>query len=112
MMSYTDTNTFFANTAFNITTFNNTSNNVPTQQAGQGRTYGGDTIITQNSFTYLQTVLGTRPSDATGPGGSRFHVANSPTIDPSARPQLFPGRQTLAPGATVQGFLDLLGEYD
>src|SRR5205085_2567794 len=25
---------------------------------------------------------------------------------------LFPGRQTLAPGATVQGFLDLLGEYD
>ncbi|HET6884553.1 MAG TPA: Ig-like domain-containing protein, partial [Pirellulales bacterium] len=61
VMSYDSPNDFFSNTDFNVTIANNDGKSIkPTP--GFAPDYEGDTISTQDSFTYLETVLGARPA--------------------------------------------------
>jgi hypothetical protein len=58
VMSYDSNNDFFSNTTYNVTDANGTSTD--TTLFPDYDTLGN--IVTQNSFTYLQTVLGARPA--------------------------------------------------
>jgi hypothetical protein len=61
VMSYDSPNDFFSNSGFNVTIANNNGTSInPTP--GFAPDYQGETISTQDSFTYLQTVLGARPA--------------------------------------------------
>lgn len=60
VMSYDSPNDFFSNSDFNVTIANNNGTSInPTP--GFAPDYQGESISTQDSFTYLQTVLGARP---------------------------------------------------
>jgi len=58
VMSYDSNNDFFSNTTYNVTDANGTSTD--TTLFPDDKDLGN--IMTQNSFTYLQTVLGVRPA--------------------------------------------------
>ena len=58
VMSYDSNNDFFSNTTYNVTDANNTSTDTTLLPDYDGL----GNILTQNSFTYLETVLGARPA--------------------------------------------------
>lgn len=72
VMSYDSTEQYFADQTFDITNANRDSNTdrvVPV--------YEGTALKTQNSYTYLQQILGARPSDA------RIHIVHADSVDPA-----------------------------
>jgi hypothetical protein len=104
LMSYDAPEQFFANHTFSITdlNFNGTQTvSDPTQQPE----WQGTAIITQNSFTYLQAVLGPRPSDGT------FHVADTGVVDPGLQ-AIRPLASTLSVGSNDLGSIHSAGDYD
>src|SRR5208283_5760340 len=60
-MSYDSNNDFFSNVTYNVTNANFVNGDLSTDN-GLMPNYQGTAITQQNSFTYLQTVLGMRPS--------------------------------------------------
>jgi hypothetical protein len=63
-------------------------------------------ITTQNSFTYLEAVLGDRPFDG------QFHVVHTASVDPSTRVSLTPLFPNYSLGQTATGNLSHIGDYD
>ena len=77
-MSYDTSNEYFADATFNITSQNfdpATGTTVPYAKAAP--TYDGTALLTQNSFTYLEQVIGDRPDDGLS------HVVHSASVDPN-----------------------------
>jgi VCBS repeat-containing protein len=70
--------------------------------------YGEQDITTQDSFSYLQTALGNRPSDG------RSHIADITTVDPNYTlgGQHVPAAVDVGSFAPVDGNLYRLGDYD
>jgi len=77
IMSYDSPNEYFADATFNLTDLNNTGTNGVVNDPNVVPTYDGTPLQTQNSFTYLQQVLGARPDDGLS------HVVHSSSVDPS-----------------------------
>lgn len=61
VMSYDSNDDFFSNTAYDLTVANNTAKGV-IDEPSLLPNFQGQAIVQQDSFTYLQTVLGARPS--------------------------------------------------
>ena len=95
-MSYDSSEFYYANHTFSITDLNFTGTQTfsdPTQQP----IWQGTNLLTENSFTYLQAVLGLRAND------SAFHVADAASVDPSltqARP-LSPNVPSISLGSPI-----------
>jgi hypothetical protein len=119
VMSYDSLNDFFNNTTFNTTAANFTSFDPKLFP-----NYQGTNILTQNSFSYLQTVLGARPADShigvvdeniLIPVG--FNEATLNLVDPGYYAQPNTPNQSVQPvpvsvsGALVNGILSP-GGYD
>jgi hypothetical protein len=100
-MSYDSTNRYFANQTFNITDLNGTGS-TPSHHPY----WGSDKILTQNSFTFLTAVLGSRPGDFD------YHVAHSDSVDPSQYPGLIPLGANLSPGAHLTSSINRPGAYN
>jgi hypothetical protein len=103
LMSYDAFNQYFANHTFPITNLNNLgTQTVPdlTQQPA----WQGTAILTQNSFTYLDAVLGPRPTDGA------FHLADAGAIDPSLQTSL-PLVSTISVGSPASGRISAPGDY-
>jgi hypothetical protein len=63
-------------------------------------------IQTQNSFTYLQTILGKRYSDG------YIHFSDSSTVDPSSTNKPASSNWFIGPGPSVHGALGRTGDFD
>jgi hypothetical protein len=63
-------------------------------------------IDTQNSFTYLETVLGDRPKD------SNYHVVHTGSVDPVDWVSQYPWTPNYTFGQTVYGSLNRSGDFD
>jgi hypothetical protein len=100
-MSYDSLNTRFKNETFFITDLNGSGSSPENHPY-----WGEDKIIMQNSFTFLEAVLGDRPADG------MYHVADASTIDPGAAPTLWPLGGNVSPNSQVSGFLSRQGDYD
>src|SRR5262249_55322189 len=111
IMSYTDANQFFANRTFLVTDFNNTpSGPALTPDGAEHPKYESDdypftTVTSQNSFTYLQTVLDVAPNDL------KSHAVHFGSLDPSVR-GIIPSSDNLALNKLVNNPLSHDGEYD
>jgi hypothetical protein len=115
VMSYTDQNFFFANQTFWITNYNFNGTTTTLEPDGQpswvhteilGFDLSSDDIVTENTFTYLQTVLGTRPYDF------KMHALHGASLDPSVRTIYIPQGDTLSLNQPQFGVLTGDGEYD
>jgi hypothetical protein len=102
MMSYTAANTRFAKIAFQITTLDNSGTAVKNNDYGLQPIWGGSTITTQNSFTFLQAELGARPDNGTA------HVAHQGSVDPTA----YVAPTGLPSDTPLQGVITRPGDYD
>jgi hypothetical protein len=107
LMSYSTTNNFYyANQTFPITDLNFTgTQTIP--DSTQQPNWQGTNLLTQNSFTYLQAVLGNRPNDGV------YHVADPNSVDPvvaQGRP-LAPTISSISVGAPISGAISSLGDY-
>jgi hypothetical protein len=113
IMQYTGGNLYFADASLTLTAFNNDGTGTKLEP----RTYPFyvDTLpdptleiipSTQNSFAYLQTVLGARPAG--------YRVANADTIDPTQLALYQPQVDTLGTSLhlTHSGTIHQLGDYD
>jgi hypothetical protein len=116
VMSYNggDTvNQFFADQIFDVTDLNATAKGLVhsstvlpkwNRPAGPFGWFSADVPLrTQDSFSYLQTVLGSRPAD------DQANVADPTAVDPH-----WPSRTptTVAAGSVLGGAIDRLGDYD
>ena len=124
VMSYTDANLYFANATLPVTTFNNSGTGTAQDSREQPLSHLDFyvpqkieipiNITTQNSFTYLQTVLGARASDGYD------HATDPNTVDPSstnlhAPPSIGPGSGINSPilgGGGTHGVLGRDGDFD
>jgi hypothetical protein len=115
VMSYTDANQFFANVTLPITNYNfdgaKTAINTDLQPRWWSHKFLGiivasNPITTQNSFTYLQTVLGPRPADG------EFHVSDAGAIDPGVAGTLMPGAPNLHDGTPINSSVNRVGDYN
>lgn len=106
LTSYDSSEFYYANHTFPITDLNFTGTQTvpdPTQQP----IWQGTNLITQNSYTYLKAILGSRANDGV------FHVADANSVDPSAgqiRP-LAPNVPGVGLGATITGGITSPGDY-
>src|SRR5713101_1051344 len=103
LMSYDATEQYFADHTFSITDLNyNGTQTVhdPTQQPE----WQGTAIITQNSYTYLEAVLGPRAHDAA------FHLADTGLVDPSQT--IRPLVSTIRVGSPALANIRGAGDYD
>jgi hypothetical protein len=116
VMSYSDDNNFFANQAFPTTGWNfaggtqyqlDRLGQIP-KWASSGAPWDSDDIVTQNSFTYLQTVLGPRPAEA------GYRAVNPGSLDPSVQKQFIPQADTLGQDIhlSTTGSISHYGDYD
>jgi hypothetical protein len=102
MMSYDAPNRFFANRTLRISDRNQTPTGVVNTPLVLPR-WRGTQIVTQNSFTYLWSVLGPRRVDA------HANVADTAAVDPAYRD----GRLVeLVPGTSVRASIERRGDYD
>ncbi|HVX14132.1 MAG TPA: DUF4214 domain-containing protein [Pirellulales bacterium] len=114
VMSYDSPNDFFSNTDFNVTIANNDGTSVQ-PSPGLAPNYEGEAITTQNSFTYLETVLGARPATshiAVVDQGQFFDGRTKNTVDPTFfndTPSVQP--VIIGESASVSGTLQE-GDYD
>jgi hypothetical protein len=113
-MSYDSNNDFFSNTTYNVTDANGTSTD--TTLFPDYDTLGN--ILTQNSFTYLQTVLGVRPATSQiGLADENVTVINAGSqtvnfVDPSIYGST-PSEHAsaISTAASVSGNLARTGDY-
>jgi hypothetical protein len=105
MMSYTDLNQFFANQTFSITAFNFNGTTTAIDPNGQP-SWSTTPITTQNSFTYLQTVLGARPGDG------EFHAGDSFALDPGVWAAEIPLAPNLSTAVTVSSQVSRQGDFN
>ncbi len=108
-------NQYFADQTFDITDLNATTTgnvhdgsvipkwNKPSDWWGWLGATDDVPLHTQNSFAYLQTVLGARAPDG------QAHVADLNALDPRYRHDTAP---TIAPGASVNASVARPGDYD
>ncbi len=102
MMSYNAPNTRFANLTFTITTLDNFGDGKPARPNPNIQpSWDGTDVVTQNSFTYLQTILGSRPDDGNA------HVAHTGSVDPTA----YVAATDLSGAGEAQGTIARLGDY-
>lgn len=101
MMSYDSDNLLFANRVFGITAWNNDGDNYHLD--GTLPYWQGEDVERQNSYTYLQAVLGARPAD------DRANVAHPGAVDPAYRDTTL---QTITPGMSLTGHVTARGDYD
>jgi hypothetical protein len=114
VMSYNSTNQFFADKTFPITTLNNNGTTTAPDDSLQPRftqTVGGVPlptvdITTQNSYTFLQAVLGVRP------GGSNIQSAHANSLDPYLRAVYIPQGDNIALNQIQFGTLSGDGVYN
>jgi hypothetical protein len=118
MMSYDAGNVYFANRTFSITDLNNSGTTTTTDSYHARPESRWDlfqngsyypipiAIQTQNSFTYLQTVLGKRYSDG------YIHVSDTGDIDPSSTNQPSFSGWFIGPGPGLHGALSRAGDFD
>ncbi len=90
IMSYDSSNQYFANQTLPETNFNYNGTST-TIAPGLQPNWHGSNIVTQNSYTFLQAILGTRPSDGD------FHVVHAGNVDTTSY-SVFP---LLGPNYTV-----------
>jgi hypothetical protein len=105
IMSYDAPNRFFANRTFALTDLNYDPIEKKKKPAGPASQphWNKNPIRTQNSFTYLRAVLGTRPPD------DYANVADRTAVDPSYQD----GKMLdLILGCAVQGTIGRSGDYD
>jgi hypothetical protein len=100
VMSYSAANNYFADTAFSITTMNASGPTKQPQWNDGGTIYD---LTTQDSYSYLQTVLGSQPADGVA------HVADPTTIDPG-HPDLAAAGISL--GSSLNGSINRPGDYN
>jgi hypothetical protein len=102
IMSYDAANRYFANKSLPITNDNNTGTKLEHDDSMLPK-WHEEKVTRQNSFTYLQAVLGSRPA------GAHARVADRAAVDPGFKD----GTLTVVePGASVKSSLGRLGEYD
>jgi hypothetical protein len=116
IMSYTDGGTYFANSSLLLTEFNYEPASGTTITPSLQPLYMDNFLYptleiipsTQNSFAYLQTVLGPRPDEA------GYRVANADTIDPHLVDFYQPQVDTLGTSLdlTHSGTIIQPGDYD
>lgn len=118
VMSYTDTNSFFANQTFPTTGWNNFGSSTTLDRLDLipkwwkskllGIVVDTDDVVTENTFTYLTDVLGSRPAE---PG---FHVANAGSLDPGVVNTFVPQADTLglANHLSATGSILNTGDFD
>jgi hypothetical protein len=118
MMSYDAGNVYFANKPFSITALNNSGTTTSTDSyhatpeshwdifTGYSYIEVPIAIQTQNSFTYLQTVLGKRYSDG------YVHVSDAGTVDPSTSNTPGFSNYFVWAGASLHGALGRTGDFD
>jgi hypothetical protein len=110
IMSYDSPNRLFADQTFNLTAANNTGTST-VYQSGLvpkwadtvflGIPISTTTMQTQNSFTFLTAVLGSRPDDDFANVADSTSVAHMSGTMPS-----------VAVGSNMLGFIDRFGDYD
>lgn len=101
MMSYNSSNQFFADATFNISALNNNGTatvNDPTKVPK----YNGTSLVTQNSYTFLEQVLGDRPD------GTTRHIVHAGSVDSA---HYSAPATNLTPYSPKTGTLDRLGDY-
>jgi hypothetical protein len=101
IMSYDSPNTLFVDQTFELTD-QNFDGTTTKSDPGVVPTYQGTPLQTQNSFTYLQQVLGNRPGD-----GFR-HVVHPALVDPR---HLGNTSSNWRPYTTYTGTVDREGDY-
>lgn len=115
VMSYDASNTRFVNQTFSITNLNNNGTSLVNDsrlqpQWYQRYTFVGFTIelpvniVTQNSYTYLQSVLGSRSA-----AGDYANVADASTVDSA---YVDGSRPSLSVGSSVTAYLQTRGDFD
>jgi hypothetical protein len=102
MMSYTGPNTYFRNATWQIDTQDNNGSSLFDDEDVLRPVWDGTPITTQNSFTFLQAMIGSRPDDGVA------HVAHAGSVDFLF---LVPHTQ-LTPDAPVDGTLTRPGQFD
>jgi hypothetical protein len=118
MMSYSDPNVFFANQTFPTTGYNNTNGSkpYPLDRLGQIPKWfhpllnfpDTQDVVTQNSFNYLQQVLGDRPPTPS------YRVVHSRYLDSSVADTFIPSADTLtaANQLSATGAIANMGDHD
>lgn len=118
VMSYTDNNLRFANQTFPTTGWNNTPSGLQLDRLNEipkwvslrilGIPVAGDDVVTQNSFTYLENVLGDRPAE---PG---FRAIHSNLLDSGVVSKYVINNDTLtaANHLSASGTIANLGDFD
>ncbi|HYV35416.1 MAG TPA: hypothetical protein VE988_06915 [Gemmataceae bacterium] len=115
VMSYDATNTRFVNKTFNITTINNSGTSTSSDTTMQpewhidvpyifGTFSFPVNITTQNSYTYLQTVLGARST-----AGDLANVADATAVDASYADG---GMWTANTGFNLTAYIQRSGDFD
>lgn len=115
IMSYDASNVFFANQTFDITTLNNNGTSTSPDSRLQPQWYVGYStpwltirvpvnITTQNSYTYLQAVLGARSTS-----GDLRNVADITAVDPA---YVDAGMWYASPGFNLTAYVQRPGDYD
>jgi hypothetical protein len=115
MMSYDAANTRFINQTFNITDLNNDGTSTTHDPGHAPKWYQTIdfgwfhydfpvTITTQNSYTFLQTVLGARST-----AGDLANVADSTAVDPN---YVDGGMWNAGPGFNLTAYMQRPGDYD
>ncbi len=102
VMSYDAPNRCFTNRTYRITDLNQAPNGL-VRTAAVIPSWHGKRLATQNSFTYLRTVLGARPVD------DGANVADLSAVDAAYRDG--PVRNVV-PGAWSRGAIERRGDYD
>src|SRR5439155_27217018 len=118
VMSYSDTNRYFASQKFPVTDWNQTNDGLKLEDDGaeHPKYKGPDGLITvtsQNSFTYLQYVLGGAPgagkllvAHSSSPNGAGDPAASGyEVLDPSLRTGYIPQSNNLSLNTLVDGTL-------
>jgi hypothetical protein len=122
IMSYDSNDDFFSNNEFNVTAANFVPGQGTHNDPSRFPVFQGHNILTQNSFSYLQAVLGAHPAAGqvgvvdenvlvlSGPGLKLLNV-----VDPGFYQQSAVGQHTqplpLAAGSAVSGALARPGDY-
>jgi hypothetical protein len=115
IMSYTGANQFFADQTLSVTAFNyhpedgtNHLDNQPRWWSHKvlGVITATDPITTQDSFTFLRTVLGAHPNDG------EHHASDPSTLDPSVQSAEIPQVATLSTATTASGTVSREGDFN
>jgi hypothetical protein len=101
IMSYNSTNQYFADASFNITNLNFTGTKTVNDPTVVPK-YNGTALTTQNSYTFLEQVLGDRPD------GDTRHVVHSGSVDSA---HYSTPATNLVPNVAKNGTLDREGDF-